>query len=110
MRHLQEKADEVDKFKEKNIKKIIHFDKLTCTACHSGPWPEQETIYTKTSRARQLGMPNVDKKPNVLPHIFSPILAKQQGIIIGGSCGEIDVLAGEKLAPHKALWPSFWGI
>ncbi|MHC4194615.1 MAG: cytochrome c3 family protein [Planctomycetota bacterium] len=22
---------------------LVHFDKLTCTACHSGPWPEQVT-------------------------------------------------------------------
>lgn len=29
-----------------------HFEKLTCTACHSGPWAAPETYRVKTSRAR----------------------------------------------------------
>jgi len=82
----------------------VHFDKLTCTACHSGPWPKEETVYTKTSRAHRLGTPNVDKDADALPHIMSPVLAKQQGIITADST----TMEGEKLAPHKMIWPSFW--
>jgi len=73
---------------------VVHFDKLTCTACHSGPWPQQKTIRTKTSRAHALGTPAAKKSPVALPHIIYPVFAKQQD---------------GKIAPHKLLWPTFWG-
>ncbi|MFC1780706.1 hypothetical protein ACFLZ8_00390 [Planctomycetota bacterium] len=79
----------------------VHFDKLTCTACHSGPWPERETILSKTSRSHRLGTPNVDKSPQILPHVVSPVLAR---ITHDGSEDE-----DAKIAPYRALWPSFWG-
>ncbi|MBN1972813.1 MAG: hypothetical protein JW787_04195 [Sedimentisphaerales bacterium] len=88
----------------------VHFDKLTCTACHSGPWPREEAVYTKTSRAHRLGTPNVNKEPDALPHILSPVLAKQGGIITDIVSGEIQTIQDEKLAPHKVLWPSFWAV
>jgi hypothetical protein len=72
----------------------VHFDKLTCTACHSGPWPEQKTLRTKTSRAHALGTYNVNKSADVLPHIIYPVFAKQ--------------LNG-KIGPHKLVWTTFWG-
>ncbi len=71
----------------------VHFERLTCTACHSGPWPGNEAVYTKTSRAHRLGTPNVNKAEEMVPHIFSPVFAKD----------------GEKIAPHKTTWPAFWG-
>ena len=72
----------------------VHFDKLTCTACHSGPWPEQKTLRTKTSRAHGLGTYNVNKSNDTLPHIIYPVFAKQPN---------------SKIAPHKLIWPAFWG-
>ena len=88
----------------------IHFDKLTCTACHSGPWPKDETIYTQTSRAHRLGTPNVKKEADTLPHIFSPVLAKEREVITGTQSGMTLAIQGDKLAPHKAIWPNFWAI
>ena len=76
----------------------VHFDKLTCTACHSGPWPKEETVYTKTSRAHRLGTPNVNKEYDGLPHIMSPVIARQS------------VTESGKLAPNKLIWPSFWAV
>lgn len=73
----------------------VHFEKLTCTACHSGPWPADEPYYTKTSMAHRLGTPNVNKAREMLPHIASVVFAKQ---------------ADGKIAPHKLVWPAFWGI
>jgi len=73
----------------------VHFERLTCTACHSGPWPADETHFTKTSMAHRLGTPNVNKAREMLPHIASPVFAKQ---------------ADGKIAPHKLVWPAFWGI
>ena len=72
----------------------VHFEKLTCTACHSGPWPDQKTYRTKTSRAHALGVHGVKKTDEMLPHIMSPVFARQHD---------------GKIAAHKLLWPAFWG-
>jgi hypothetical protein len=58
----------------------VHFEKLSCTACHSGPWPGEQTILTKTSRAHRLGTLGVNKSHEALPHIIAPVFAKQGGI------------------------------
>jgi hypothetical protein len=71
----------------------VHFERLTCTACHSGPWPGNEAVFTKTSRAHRLGTPNVNKAEEMVPHIFAPVFAKD----------------GDKIGPHKVMWPAFWG-
>ena len=73
----------------------VHFEKLTCTACHSGPWPTVEPYVTKTSMAHRLGTPNVNKSPEMLPHIASVVFAKQ---------------GDGKIGPNKLVWPSFWGV
>jgi len=72
----------------------VHFDRLTCTACHSGPWPKQKTIRTKTARAHGLGTYNSNKSDDALPHIVYPVYMR-------GADG--------KIAPHKMVWPAFWG-
>ena len=85
----------------------MHFERLTCTACHSGPWPREEAVLTKTSRSHRLGTPNVNKAKEVLPHILSPVFAKQS---VAGTLGDVSTPAqAEKIAPHKMLWPAFWG-
>lgn len=71
----------------------VHFDKLTCTACHSGPWPGPKTIRTKTARAHGLGTYNINKSDDVLPHIVYPVYIRQ---------------SDGKIAPHKLVWPAFW--
>jgi hypothetical protein len=72
----------------------IHFEKLSCTACHSGLWPEKKTWRTKTSRAHGLGLHLVNKSDESLPHIVTPVLSKQ---------------ATGKIGPHKLVWGAFWG-
>lgn len=87
----------------------MHFDKLTCTACHSGPRPEQKTLRTKTSRAHGLGILNINKSNDVLPHVIFPVFAKQQSIGAAYLGGELFVLKGSgKIGPHKLIWPTFW--
>ncbi|UCG57452.1 MAG: hypothetical protein JSU70_21615, partial [Phycisphaerales bacterium] len=73
----------------------VHFERLTCTACHSGPWPAQRTHRSKTSRAHALGAHGVNKSADALPHILFPVLAKQQD---------------GRIAPHRTIWPAYWGI
>lgn len=86
----------------------VHFEKLTCTACHAGPWPGQRAVFTKTSRAHRLGTPNVNKAEEVLPHILSPVFARQR---VAGTLDESVSTAAEaeKIAPHKVIWPAYWG-
>jgi hypothetical protein len=86
----------------------VHFERLSCTACHSGPWPGAETTLAKTSRTHRLGTPNVNKSEQVLPHVISPVFAKQDGV--GAAyAGALITLPGGKIAPHKMVWPAYWG-
>ncbi|UCF44410.1 MAG: hypothetical protein JSV99_05740, partial [Planctomycetota bacterium] len=71
----------------------VHFDRLTCTACHSGPWPGPKNHRVKTARAHGLGTHMGKAKDEVLPHIISPVFAEQQDGRIG---------------PHNLIWPAFW--
>jgi len=70
----------------------VHFERMTCTACHSGPWPGDETVWAKTSRAHRLGTPSVNKAAETLPHIVAPVFAEKDG----------------KILPHKMIWPAYW--
>lgn len=71
----------------------VHFDKLTCTACHSGPWPNEQTARVQTSLAHALGTHQSKKAPASLPHLVAPVFVKE---------------SDGKFAPHKMLWPAFW--
>ena len=72
----------------------LHFDKLTCTACHSGPWPGADTHRMKNGLTHGLSEHNVNKSTEALPHIYYPVFAQQED---------------GKLAPYRAIWPTFWG-
>jgi len=72
----------------------VHFEELSCTACHSGPWPGDKTYLTKTSMGHKLGTLGVNKSHETLPHILSPVYARQEN---------------GKIAPHKMIWPAYWG-
>jgi hypothetical protein len=70
----------------------VHFDRLSCTACHSGPWPQDQTVLAKTSRSHRLGTPNVNTSETMLPHILAPVFAEKDG----------------KIVPQKMIWPAYW--
>ena len=72
----------------------VHFERLACTACHSGPWPGGTTYSVKTSRGHALGIPKTDKADDALPQIATPVFAKQDD---------------GTYAPHDLFWPAFWG-
>jgi hypothetical protein len=73
----------------------VHFERLACTACHSGPWPGETTFSVKTSRAHALGIPKADRADDALPHIVTPVFAKQ---------------SDGTFAPHDLIWPAFWAF
>jgi hypothetical protein len=72
----------------------VHFDKLTCTACHSGPEPKSNTVAVQTSFAHALGLSSESRNSQTPPHIVEPVFVKQPD---------------GKIAPARMLWPSFWG-
>lgn len=72
----------------------IHFDKLSCTACHSGPWPTEKAVAVRTSWSHALGIHSPNKVEDRMPDIVAPIFVK-------GENGQI--------APHYLVWPAFWG-
>lgn len=71
----------------------IHFERLTCTACHAGPWPGKNSSRLHTARAHGLGSHGPAPTESSLPYISGPVLAQQ---------------ADGRLAPHRILWPAFW--
>ncbi len=73
---------------------LVHFEKLTCTTCHSGNWPSEEPQLVKTSRNHFLGMHGTNKSPDVYPHIATNIFTEYNS---------------DKIEPRNIIWPSYWG-
>ncbi len=86
----------------------VHFDRLSCTACHCGPWPGRKTYSVKTSRAHALGTKNVNKSDEALPHIITPVFAEERGYYSAYFCVLMQKSEG-KIGPHNLIWPAFWG-
>ncbi len=67
----------------------VHFDKLTCTACHSGPWPDMDARRFQTALAHGLGLPTRERRAAQAPEILGPVFARQQD---------------GKIAPQRLVW------
>jgi hypothetical protein len=80
----------------------VHFERLSCTACHSGPWPGDATYRVKTSQAHGLGTRTVNKSPEALPHIQYPVFVKETPV-------DGNEATARKIGPHKLIWPAYWG-
>ncbi|MBN2492439.1 MAG: hypothetical protein JXQ29_16445 [Planctomycetes bacterium] len=72
----------------------VHLEKLACTACHSGPVPGAEALRTQTSASHRMGVHGAYRGEDAPPYLFAPVFLRQPGGVI---------------APHKVLWPSFFG-
>lgn len=70
----------------------LHFDRLSCTACHSGSELEGQAELLQTSLAHALGLPS-HESGEIPPGIKAPVMVREGG----------------KLYPHRAVWPAFWG-
>jgi hypothetical protein len=66
-----------------------HFEKLTCTACHSGPWPQMYAKRFQTALAHGLGLTSRERKDDDPPHIVGPVFARQHD---------------GRIAPHRLIW------
>ena len=71
----------------------LHFEKLACTACHCGPWPEASAHQIQTALAHGLGLATRDRNDHDAPLIAGPIFARQDD---------------GKIAPQRMVWPAFW--
>ncbi|MCA9248211.1 MAG: hypothetical protein KDA42_13880 [Planctomycetales bacterium] len=71
----------------------LHLEKLSCTACHSGPLPGDQALPLQTALAHGLGLPSHDYTAELPPELVAPVFLRD----------------GETLFPHRMMWPSFWG-
>lgn len=72
----------------------IHFEKLTCTVCHCGPWPAMDAHEFQTALAHGLGLATRERKESDPPEIGGPIFVRQPD---------------GKLGLQRSVWPSYWG-
>jgi hypothetical protein len=72
----------------------VHLEKLSCTACHSGPAPAARPRRVQTSLAHALEFHGAHRGDDAAPYIQEPVFLRQPN-------GQI--------APHRMVWPSFWG-
>ncbi len=72
----------------------LHLEKMTCTSCHSGVKPTPTATDVQTSLAHGLGIASQDRTDRDSPRIVEPVLLRN---------------ADGRLAPHRMMWPSFWG-
>ena len=72
---------------------LVHFKRLSCAVCHSGPVPKDGFTRVRTSRANRLGIYGVATWSTDLPAVVEPVYAKD---------------AGHKISPHRLVWPAFW--
>jgi hypothetical protein len=72
---------------------LVHFKRLDCTVCHSGPMPKKEFTRVRTSRGNRLGIHGVAQWSTDLPAVIEPVYAKD---------------GRDKIGPHRLVWPAFW--
>ncbi len=72
---------------------LVHFKRLACTVCHSGPRPREGFTRVRTSRANRLGIHGVATWAADAPAIVEPVYKKD---------------AANRIAPQRLVWPAFW--
>lgn len=70
-----------------------HLEKLSCTACHSGPWPGKTPRRVQTARAHGLGVEVHESRDEEPPHVVEPVYVSEDH---------------GKITPHRMMWPAFW--
>ncbi|MBX3421893.1 MAG: hypothetical protein KF752_10110 [Pirellulaceae bacterium] len=82
----------------------IHFEKLSCTACHAGPALSQPVPRQLNSIVHQLGS-HVKRtgleQPAILGSVMLPVDASGQ---------LTSAETNGRYTPHRLLWPSYWAV
>jgi hypothetical protein len=71
----------------------VHFERLSCTVCHSGPLPARDATRVRTARANRLGIFGIASWATNLPAVLEPVYIRSER---------------KKLTPHRVVWPAFW--
>lgn len=108
----------------------LHFEKLSCTACHSGGLLQPVATREINSIAHRLGEHGIKRTGLEQPGIVGPVHLTSSVDVAGSSGHGSDteeagdgnaelVLANEvggehattisKYTPHRMMWPSYWG-
>ena len=72
---------------------IVHFEKLSCTVCHSGVTKGGRLAEVRTSRANRIGIYGKAQWATDAPYILEPVFSKD--------------LDG-KIRPNRVMWPAFF--
>ncbi len=80
----------------------LHIEKMSCTACHSGPIPTDTVQRFQTSLAHGLDKPD-HYEADAAPGIVAPVFIKRE--VTGNDGQKHDVIY-----PHRMTWPAFWGV
>ncbi len=79
----------------------VHFEKLTCTACHAGPWVGTNPRRVQTALAHDLGLASRERGAHDAPLILEPIYARQAD----GRVGPHRTVATGAGGAETYLWP-----
>ncbi len=71
----------------------VHFERLSCTVCHSGPLPDRKVQEVYTSRANRLGVFGKAHWTSEYPVILEPVFVREKD---------------KKIYPERVIWPAFW--
>jgi hypothetical protein len=71
----------------------VHFERMSCTSCHSGPPAATKAGAVQTSMAHAFGLANQTREDTDLPAIVQPVF--------------LDDASGV-LTPHRMVWPAYW--
>ncbi|WP_404309187.1 cytochrome c3 family protein [Neorhodopirellula lusitana] len=94
----------------------IHFEKLACTACHSGPIPGATAGGIMTSLSHGLGSSG-HRSGEELPSIRGPLFVPLSDVSMSAeaeSATDDDQASGHeqprsRTAVARGMWPAFWG-
>ena len=72
---------------------LVHFEKLSCTVCHSGVTQGGVRAQVRTARANRIGIYGRAQWATDVPNIVEPVFVKN---------------AEGKIEPHRMAWPSYF--
>ena len=73
---------------------LVHFEKLSCTVCHSGVTEDGKIAQVSTSKANRMGVYGRARWVTPAPFILEPVFVKNDKGVI---------------EPRRMSWPAFWG-
>ncbi len=80
----------------------LHFDKLSCTVCHSGPLPQMTAPRLVNSIVHRLGE-HQRRTGLEWPAIIGPVM-----LPTGSATASMAALPAAKYMPNRLFWPSYW--